>query len=327
MNEEILLKSFIGEKYDKIKNKKFSIPAFLFGGLYYAYRKLYILGFILYILTALITTLLPSNANNILLKIFLYIVLSTACGICFKPIYMLFSKYKITKIQKQNLQNPEDLLKDCKRKGKTSFIAVIVVIILYAICINFIMSKSNTKTHTSNKYNLETETSKELSIDSNKELSRVTPKENGEYSGVLSVNSNVNLNEILKIQIPTIFKKTFLNSTYLYDFKYDTESDGIFDECNISLNVVNDYSDSTQLINEMSKYHSATQTLKTEKINNIEWTSYEDISSIATTYYSATTNNGLVYLLEYSIQRDVKGNKTDYIKYYTDILNSITFIN
>ena len=38
--EEKLKQIFVGKKYDKFKKKVFSLPAFFFGAIYFAYRKM-----------------------------------------------------------------------------------------------------------------------------------------------------------------------------------------------------------------------------------------------------------------------------------------------
>ena len=52
--DDKLLEAYVGKKYQIIKNKKFSVPAFFFGYLYTAYRKYYSLTFIMLLINFLV---------------------------------------------------------------------------------------------------------------------------------------------------------------------------------------------------------------------------------------------------------------------------------
>ena len=54
MDNDKLLKTFIGKNYPKILYNKVSIPGFFFGSYYFLYRKMYLMGFILFLLDKLL---------------------------------------------------------------------------------------------------------------------------------------------------------------------------------------------------------------------------------------------------------------------------------
>lgn len=315
MEDEVLIRGFIGKKYDKFINKRFFIPAFFFGGLYYIYRKMYVLGFSLYLLTIATTSFI----DNVFVSLFLNILLSTCYGLFFGPSYMKFSKSKVEKIKNNHFENAEDMLNVCNKSGGTNFWGVPIAIMLYAICYNIIMPNFNTNEKQTNEYNSESEVSSETLDEAVNSAS--------EYNGALSVKSDIKLKDSIEITIPDIFSETLFNTSYWYRYEYETDGEDFFDKCEVSLKIVNGYSDSNKLISEMAEYHSAIDTLKKDTINNVEWSSYYKTDRLGATYYSATTHGELVYLLEYSIGKDVKGNAEDYMTYYNSILNSITFID
>lgn len=142
-NDEEFKKSWMGKIYDKANHRKFSIPAFFFGGFYYLYRKLYLFGFIFTVLSCLISILgiyisLSNilNSSNIilpmLLTIFLPIILAIVYGFSFYPLYKKDVSKKLEKY-KNEVQNPVQLIDTAKQKGGTSIPFVLLGILLNGI--------------------------------------------------------------------------------------------------------------------------------------------------------------------------------------------------
>lgn len=117
-NNEEFKKAYMGNLYEKVtQNKKFSIPAFFFGGIYFFYRKLYLFGFIFTLLSCL------PIINNII------------CGFVFYPLYKSSVNKKLNKY-KNVTQNPNQLIDLAKNKGGTSILAALLsIVILTAIII------------------------------------------------------------------------------------------------------------------------------------------------------------------------------------------------
>ena len=55
MENEFQKESFVGEKYEKLNNQKFSIPTLIFGACYFAYRKMILNAFILTLIESFIS--------------------------------------------------------------------------------------------------------------------------------------------------------------------------------------------------------------------------------------------------------------------------------
>jgi len=312
MNQQDLLIDFIGVKFNKIINQKFSFPAFFFGGLYYIYRKMYLLGFMFYLLTTLIVSLVP----NTYIVILIHFLLSIIFAIIFRPTYIKFCINKTNKIFKQNPNDEDIIFIKCISKGKPAILPVIVAIILSAVCLGFIYSKleisnnsSDNSSNSTNEYNSDNNTSNEAS----------------EHIGNLEINGSINLDEKVNIQLPNGFLKKFYSSSSYYFYEYDTGGTGIFNECTLSLYVVKWPHGSKKLIIGLAQEDSATSTIKSEIINNMEWWSYLTVDGFGNTYEASTTHNENVYLLKYSIGKHVNGDISEYTKYYNDILHSITF--
>lgn len=62
VNDEELLNSFIGNKYEKINTKLYNIPGFLFNSLYMYYRKMFGYGILIFLLCFLLFLIVNSFA-------------------------------------------------------------------------------------------------------------------------------------------------------------------------------------------------------------------------------------------------------------------------
>ena len=147
-NDEEFKKSWMGKLYDKANHRKFSIPAFFFGGLYYLYRKLYLFGFVFLLISCIIpiigmyaisssltsipTNTLSSSNSSFKVPILLTTVLNIIYAFAFYPLYKSNINKKLAKY-KNETQNPAQLLDTAKQKGGTSIPLVLVGILLNAV--------------------------------------------------------------------------------------------------------------------------------------------------------------------------------------------------
>ena len=122
INDEELLKAFIGKNYDKITTKPFNFAGFFFTVFYMFYRKMFLYGTILAIAHMVILCIV----NSIIVTIIFII----AMGLLANKIYLYYSKKKIIKIKLQNPQKNINELKDiCSKKGGTSILILILGIL------------------------------------------------------------------------------------------------------------------------------------------------------------------------------------------------------
>ena len=113
LNDEELLKAFIGKNYDKITTKTFNFAGFFFNSLYMFYRKMFLYGIILAIINILILNIIK---NNIII-----ILLDVVIGLFVNKIYLYNANKKIAKIKFENqLKTTEELKNICSSKGGTS---------------------------------------------------------------------------------------------------------------------------------------------------------------------------------------------------------------
>ena len=299
-NNEELLKSFIGNNYDKIVNSGFSLCGFFFGEFYYFYRKMYLYGFIIILLKIFLL-----NAVNGLISIALYVLL----GLFTNKIYLNFANSKINKIKNKNPSG--DLSRICSAKGGTSigmiFVALILDIVLLIIYV-ILMIVLNISIGIVSLFG---------SLGSD-----IMSSPNGEYNGVLSYNSSVVISDDFSFDIPSMYQEGFLNSEYVINYTYKTDENEILSNCEFSFAAIDGYSSSSELINQIAEYNKVSSSVSNTTINNIVWytTNYND-GSLANTYYYATEKNNMVYLVQYEIGSNVKTNVCE--EHKTAIINSI----
>lgn len=141
-NDDEFKRNWMGKLYDKAKYRKFSIPAFFFGGLYYLYRKLYIFGFIFLILSCIIpiigSSLISSAAETgnatipFIITFVLPILINIIYGFIFYPIYNNNIKNSLNNLKNQ-VQSPNQLLDEAKKRGGTSIGFLLLGILLSSI--------------------------------------------------------------------------------------------------------------------------------------------------------------------------------------------------
>lgn len=111
------LSIFIGPNSDKFANNVFSLPAFFFGPCYFFYRKLYLVGFFLMILTYIFL------GNSL----FAILVAGVIEGIIFYPIYRSWAVQTVSSIREENASLPEQQQKElCRQAGGTSVVGIFI---------------------------------------------------------------------------------------------------------------------------------------------------------------------------------------------------------
>lgn len=124
--EELLLREYIGPAYEVINQSSFSILTFLEGFLYFWYRKMYLYGFVWFIL-AVILTLSPISILGFVINIIM--------AIQFKKIYFDFARKKvkllISRTPNLSFEQRKQL---CRKRGRTTIAPVIAVpVIIFVI--------------------------------------------------------------------------------------------------------------------------------------------------------------------------------------------------
>ena len=118
----------MGKNAEKLKDGGISGYTLLFGPIYILYRKMWLLGLISAGIIILANIFLKSYSLIVLL------VISIILSFKFKDLYLNYVKEKVNKIKRENTdKSKEELMIICSKKGGTSLLPVIALIIIYGI--------------------------------------------------------------------------------------------------------------------------------------------------------------------------------------------------
>lgn len=130
-NEKELIKEYVGKNYDKIKNTKFSLPAFFLGPIYFFYRKLYTYAFIWILVIIMFGFISPIFG----------LLIQIGFSVSFSKIYLEDAKRKVIEIQRLNKDlSKEAIIEQCRKKGGVNIIIPTLIIIAILSIIILIIS-------------------------------------------------------------------------------------------------------------------------------------------------------------------------------------------
>ena len=113
INDEELLRAFIGNNYEKITTRPFNFAGFFFTTFYMFYRKMLLYAILLFLVNLVVL--------NVINNFIVIIGFNVAIGFLVNKIYLYYAKKKIDKIKFQNQQKDINVLKGlCSAKGGTS---------------------------------------------------------------------------------------------------------------------------------------------------------------------------------------------------------------
>ena len=132
INDDELIDAYIGPNATKLKNGTFSANTFFFGIFYILYRKMWIMGILLFVVNQIVEFCLPSF--SFVISLTLNIIIS----IEFKKIYLKHVIDEVNKIKQENPNISQDqLLQICKKKGGISILSILILGLLYVILVIF----------------------------------------------------------------------------------------------------------------------------------------------------------------------------------------------
>lgn len=133
MEEEKLKQIFVGSKFDKFEKKVFSIPAFFFGEIYFAYRKMFIYAIIVMFILGIINAF-AIQMQNIGLAILAILCIRIAIGLFFPLWYRRFYNNKVRNILSNSTNKSEqDVINLAQKKGGTSVKYLILFLIISSV--------------------------------------------------------------------------------------------------------------------------------------------------------------------------------------------------
>lgn len=238
IDDEELLKAYIGKNYDKITTRPFNVPAFFLGPLYMYYRKMFLYGFLIFIFMLLLIIFTDRLELNIIGGVIAFIA---------NKLYIYNAKKKIEKIKIKNQDKDiNELKKICEKKGGTSVGKLILgiltqlVVAIIALIITIIVGFSTIINELINLDNWEITESgwqEELNTDINEnennndnEITEVNIEEKGKEIYVLFIgngtgpfnweNNNVINYDYIMSKMTDSYKKSFENEDNGFSIPY-----------------------------------------------------------------------------------------------------------
>lgn len=309
LEDEKYLKAYIGRNYNKIKNRKFNLSAFVFSIPYLFYRKRYFLGFFLIVLIIALLYFASQYLSNLVMWQILAIVvgvlfvLMLILGLTFNKTYFQRAINKVSDY-KEMYKNNDDILIACTKKGRTSLSRVFSIILfplfILLILLIFLVFK------TTDKSVLNTFVG-EVKENVTSELENIFY--NVSSDSVVNYGDVGEVYNVFNISVPSYFEKQ--GASYIYD-SGPLENDA----CTFKFNIVKDYSNSNDLIKKLGG------NAETSEINNVTW--YNITANNNLMYYGITEKDGKVYLAEFQIGGSVE-NPEVCQNHYNEIMSSISY--
>ena len=307
-----MIQNYVGQNGGKIINKFFNLNAIIFGPLYYAYRKMYLLGMIFFIGFLLITYFV----HDLYISLG-YIVL---IGLLFNPLYNSKVKRDVKKIK--NKYKGVDVLtlnQYCINKGgvsksKALFALISEAVIVYAIIVFLIPEQFIAF---AGEYGVYAEINNyimKVSFDKDK----LTEKLNKEGIYISKPDTEFIVNDYFEIGLlPERFEfnKEKSNANLI---QYEVNDFSGINRCKFDLKAVKGYDTKEQLLNNIMKYYKSE--IKKDYVNGIEWMYAVSEVSLYRYYHYVTEVNGKIVVLTF---RTTKNSLKDCNEVENNILNLI----
>lgn len=142
-NTNDLIMKFIYSNYDIVGTKRFNPYAFIFGPLYFFYRKVYFYGLITFLVEAY-AFFTQIQESNYMFLIIIHLLIGLICGIFFNGLYLKFVKSSVLEIEK-NAKNQKEAEKTCKLKGGVSTSAPLIPVVIALLFFGLIVGVFNKK--------------------------------------------------------------------------------------------------------------------------------------------------------------------------------------
>ena len=333
ISTEALLEDFIQNNSEKIIKRNFNLAALFFNSIYMLYRKMYIEGIIL-IVISIISFYLSILINT---KIFLgylianFVIAVVLCFI-FNKLYINSCKRKINNIKKKHKTiSVSELRTLCKKKGGTSLIIAIIIPIIISIVSTIIFNTlfpidsedfSNKLSNLLTIPSSNNKNTKNSNNSNNKDNNNENNENNIDLNNLKYVDT-ISLNEKVTMDYLAIFKQTNSNLVYKYDYSKVTDETKEKSYCNFSLGVLKDYKDSNKIIKDLSDHYKVKDIKNVSNSNGLKWITFETKENGDKVNYASTNNNGEVYLFKFTTGSEAKELLCR--SYYEGMLDSMKF--
>ena len=284
-SDQDLIDAFIGNNVEKIKHNSFSICTFVFRGIYFMYRKMYLYGFLWLIGVPIAMIFIPGFG------IVIPLVSAIVLGIKFRDIYLGFIKERVNEIKRLNPNKKHDeLVTICRQQGGTNIIPVIIIgafdaLILFLLIL-FAYLFINIADNAFNKY--------------------FGTKEEDDSEVVFYTEDETVQSGKITYTVPAGFNDAgFGNTDTFAYYKHSTDQD----MCSFSISSYGMYDSSIR--DRLLSYVPASHETEEEEItiNGMSWYSIKDLDGYSKEYYYGAVKNDRFYKFNFTMytQGDICG--------------------
>ena len=302
---ELLVKEYIGEDYQSLTMSPFNFGAFIFGAIYYGYRKVYFWCLINLGIVMVLLYFVPFKYNFLAVLGFHVFMALSFNRVYIIHVKMLAKMQKKTNSFKKNPRTQDELESVMRRSGKVSVINAILVLCIFLSGIYFV-SMYVLKDNEFSKMVVK-------SIGGSKKIYK-----RAKFEGNIIYDKEQDVNELINIRIPEVFEGS---GDKFIDYIYTTMSEGKNNQCSIRVGVIEDSVDGNSYVVEMASYYEEEDKVKSAETKGISWTNYYTENNDSIIYYKGTTINEKALVLEYKIGKDSSENVCD--TFFLDIMESI----
>lgn len=303
--DERYIESYIGPNYSTIKSGRFSISAFIFGGFYMLYRKMYSYAFLYFALIIASNILLDgfSDAVNIAINIIMAFKFNTS--------YLAHVERKVEQIKQSNFDKTStELLEECRKKGGVSLNAAVLIpiIIIVITTIVFLYFGYTTIVDLPSNEQYEEQTTN-------------TNQYNNEETDQTQI-STANSFHSLTYTVPDNTRVTSEGRTYKY-YLYEESDPKITCYIRITTMDGNYITAEESLTNKISNSrYTQVSSIKQVTKNNHNWYYVDLESQLESKTYYATNYNDKIYTIE---KADYTSTQTKCSEVYTEFIDSVKF--
>ncbi len=324
--DELLLSSYIGPNYEKIRSGSFNFAAAFLTNFYFFYRKMYLIGFIIVILNTIILILF--NLGFIVSIILFFVV-----GVFTNQIYMIHVKGKIRKIKADNPNlSREELANLCSKEGGTSLGSVMLGI-LTVFVVSLVFELLGFQTVIDSFENLSTDNREDTVNPETNADTFIIPNDKDErlqnfdildeMNIVLDTTNLIENSYIIDYRTNNFYRNS--DSEYFYDFIHDSSNDDTDYMCRAIFTKVRNYNSIEDIVAKLSNDYEVLGVGSVLNINNILFEYFCVYNDDDTYLFFAHEDNNEVYL--YSIISYGGFNDDDCLKYNLDVLSTLENVN
>lgn len=305
IDETALAKAYIGPKYQKIYMSNFSLSAMLFGSLAFFYRKMYIIGILIFMFQAGILYFFREMPYIILAA---FGILALIMGLIYNPIFLAKARKQAKYVKKHFPKVSQGELNHLigKRGKRNPLIALLLQCILLGGAAYLAIYLLGT----------------DYFVDTYKDVKAYFVKKMDKpvvikYDGDVNY-SDINIEDYFTIELSPEYVK---ENKYYFNYIYVTEGEGDNNACEVTFGFVNDFTSPKDMITKMASYYEIDGDIETSDSDDLKWylLTREDVTG--KTNYRATLVDDKVVMFEFKSGINTPENVCD-----TQIVNILDSI-